>query len=163
MALRARDIMTTRVRTVHPDTTFADLERFLASERISGAPVVQEGRVVGVISRADILRKLADEQTVADLTVSFYTHPFDEEVSPQERLSRQSAAVAKRMAQLHVRDAMTETVLAVFPDDLVEEVARQMTRHGVHRILVREGDDLVGLISTLDIVRVVAEKGIADG
>lgn len=50
-----RDVMTVRVRTVSPDTPLKEVASLLIGERISGVPVVQDGRVVGILSEADLV------------------------------------------------------------------------------------------------------------
>jgi len=58
---RARDVMTTPVVTVTPDTEVAEIARLLAIHGIKRVPVVRDERLVGVVSRADLLRALAQE------------------------------------------------------------------------------------------------------
>ena len=58
---RARDVMTTPVVTVTPDTDVAEIARLLATHGIKRVPVVLDERLVGVVSRADLLRALAQE------------------------------------------------------------------------------------------------------
>ncbi len=58
---RARDVMTTPVVTVTPDTDVAEIARLLAIHGIKRVPVVRDERLVGVVSRADLLRALAQE------------------------------------------------------------------------------------------------------
>ena len=48
--MRVRDVMTTDVTTVAPDTDLRDVAALLVEKRISGVPVVEAGRVVGVVS-----------------------------------------------------------------------------------------------------------------
>jgi CBS domain-containing protein len=55
-----------------------------------------------------------------------------------------------------VRDIMTPRPYTVAPDEDVREAARQMLYADVHRLFVAEGDKVVGIISTTDIVRAVA-------
>jgi CBS domain-containing protein len=57
---KATDVMTCPVVTVHPDINVAEIARLLAAHRIKRVPVVQDGRVVGIVSRADLLRALAE-------------------------------------------------------------------------------------------------------
>ncbi len=57
--LRVRDAMTTRLITVTPQTTIAEFREVLRVNRISGTPVVQEGRMVGIISLEDLIKALA--------------------------------------------------------------------------------------------------------
>jgi CBS domain-containing protein len=53
--MRVRDVMTQDVTTVAPDTDLRDVAALLVQERTSGVPVVERGRVVGVVSERDIL------------------------------------------------------------------------------------------------------------
>jgi CBS domain-containing protein len=55
-----------------------------------------------------------------------------------------------------VRDIMTPRPFTVAPDEDVGEAARQMLYADVHRLFVAEGEQLVGIISTTDIVRALA-------
>jgi CBS domain-containing protein len=57
---KATDVMTSPVVTVHPDTNVTEIAQLLATRRIKRVPVVQDGRVVGIASRADLLRALAE-------------------------------------------------------------------------------------------------------
>ena len=63
--LLARDVMTTEVVTVQPSMTVQELARLLAERHISGVPVVDHmGRVLGIVSEADILSRRQSEETV---------------------------------------------------------------------------------------------------
>ena len=66
----AKDIMTQDVVTVSPDTRLRDLAKILAEKRISGVPVVEGGRVVGICSEADILKAGDMEKAVGDVMVT---------------------------------------------------------------------------------------------
>jgi CBS domain-containing membrane protein len=54
-----RDVMTTRVRTVTPDRPVADVVESLLTHRIGCLPVVENDRLVGIVSETDCLRYLA--------------------------------------------------------------------------------------------------------
>ena len=58
----ARDIMSTPVITVSEDTDASDIARLLQAHRIKRVPVVRDGRVVGIVSRENLLRALAAEE-----------------------------------------------------------------------------------------------------
>ena len=58
---RARDVMSAPVVTVTEDTDVAEIARLLAEYRIKRVPIVRDGRVVGIASRADLLRALVPE------------------------------------------------------------------------------------------------------
>jgi CBS domain-containing protein len=56
-----RTIMTTPVVTVSEDTPVAEIARLLETHRIKRVPVVRAGRIVGIVSRADLLRTVGLE------------------------------------------------------------------------------------------------------
>lgn len=57
----ARDVMTEKVRTVKPDTELEDLVELMLSKGANPVPVVDGGRLVGVVSRSDLVRMMAAE------------------------------------------------------------------------------------------------------
>ena len=52
--MQVRDVMTVRVHTVTPDTSLKEVAGLLLRERISGVPVVDDGRLVGIVSESDL-------------------------------------------------------------------------------------------------------------
>jgi CBS domain-containing protein len=58
-----RQVMVAPVKTVSEDTPVEDIGELLQQERIKRVPVVREGRVVGIVSRADVLRALITRQS----------------------------------------------------------------------------------------------------
>ncbi len=57
----ARDLMISPVITAQDDTTVPELADLLARHRIKRVPIVQDGKLVGIVSRADVVRALARE------------------------------------------------------------------------------------------------------
>ena len=55
--MNAKDVMTTPVVTVTPDTTVREIAALLLERRISAVPVVADGRLVGLVSEGDLLRR----------------------------------------------------------------------------------------------------------
>ena len=62
---RARDVMTRAVVSVDPETPLPEIARLLEARRIKRVPVLQGGRLVGIVSRADLLRALAVQPPAA--------------------------------------------------------------------------------------------------
>jgi len=152
-SLRAMDVMRRNVPVVSPDLTVRELEGFLASEGVFGAAVVRDENVVGVVSGAEILRAVAPSGE-GDPARDFYTDLVAE--LPREGLVARD--VDGRADGLLVRDIMTTSLIVVPPDHPVRDIARGLLAGGVHRVLVTEGRRLLGLVTTLDLVRVAAES-----
>ena len=155
--VKARDIMSTRVHSVSPDLPLIELERQLTSHRISGAPVLDGGRVVGIVSRSDIDRHLSREGSrVAATATWFYRAGFDE-AEPAEPAPDPSVAAIESMRKTRVREIMTPEVISVAAEDPISEVAALMRNRRIHRVLVIEDGSLLGLVSSFDIVGSVAD------
>jgi CBS domain-containing protein len=129
--MKVAEIMQARVRTISSEACIAEVVTSLADGHISGLPVVDKaGHIVGVVSATDVLTAEAEAES--------------------ETMGRDL------MAETSVRDIMTPRPYTVAPDEEVREAARQMLYAEVHRLFVAQGDRLVGVISTTDIVRAVA-------
>lgn len=132
--MRARDIMTTPVISVDVSTPLKEIATLLVGHQISAVPVLDsEGRVVGLVSEADILPLEATPELRGRLI-----HP----VRKRGPLPRIAA------------DVMVLNVVAVTEDDDVGDVARIMLRENVKRVPVLSGDNLTGIISRRDILKV---------
>lgn len=147
-SLRARDLMTTEVVTVPPSTPATSLARLLADRGISAAPVTDAGgRLLGVVTEADLLRRLAGAE--------------DKPAGWLRRLFRDPDRQAAQYARTHgveARDVMTEDVVSVGPDETAERCAHLMEERRVKRLpVVGEDGRLVGVVSRADLLRAVLE------
>lgn len=148
--------MQTKLVTVSPDRPVSELQEVLLRHRIHGAPVVERGRLVGIVSRSDIVRqlKLEEERIAAS---AFYLESFDADQQRVEDQERVIAASAIRVSKLVVRDVMIEDLISVGPDATLQQAAQTMLDRRVHRLLVTEGPELRGIITSLDLVRLFAD------
>jgi CBS domain-containing protein len=127
----AEDMMQKGVVSVSPELPLEDFEELLTAEDVSGAPVTDvNGKLVGIASKTDIVRGLSEQMS--------------------------SSLREMNGAGLTVADVMTEDVVTVAPDDSMESVARKMVDGSLHRVLVTEDDEVVGIITSLDVLRVIA-------
>jgi CBS domain-containing protein len=58
-AAAVRDVMTRPVIGVRPSATLRQIAKLMEERRIKRVPVLDEGRLVGIVSRADLVRQLA--------------------------------------------------------------------------------------------------------
>jgi CBS domain-containing protein len=157
MAILARDIMERDVQTVDPDMSLATLEDTLLSHRISGAPVLEHGDLVGIVSRSDIVRTLSLDRSLTGVVSDFYRQIVDVSGEPAANEWKRTQGVEQHLAQRRVRDAMTPELITVAPDVKIAEVARLMVERHIHRLLVTSGKQLLGLISSTDLVQLIVD------
>jgi CBS domain-containing protein len=156
--IRARDVMQASVLTVSPGMSLTELEDFLVSKRITGAPVVERGVLIGIVSRSDIVRLLSLERSLSGLIAEGLENP---ETAGTDSV-RLPEPLTRALTGRTVRDAMVVDLVTVSPDTPVTEVARLLVARHIHRVLVTEGEKVRGVISTLDLVRLVAEDRLRE-
>ena len=175
-----REIMSTDLKAVTPETSLRQLAEFLIEEHVSGVPVLASGRVVGVVSATDLLEFDTEGRAVPTLRPAADVAPFQTEDGGGEgdapaayfadMWADSGAEVQTRLASEspewnalddHVVDeVMTRSLLTLAPDADVREAARRMIIGGVHRLLVMKDEKLVGLVTTSDLVNAIASYGL---
>lgn len=158
--LSVRELMDVKVDTVPPDMPLAELDQHFVEKQVSGFPVVEEGRLVGVVSRSDVVRQLALERQLAERTSDFYWDHSGFHEERIESINEVAARVGQQIENLRVRDMMSNHVVVVSPDDSVEIAAQKFLQRRVHRAPVVDAGRLVGLITTLHFVSLFAEHRV---
>ena len=111
MNLCARDIMVSDVFSVTPCMSLVDMDSAFLQRGISGAPVVEGGKLRGVVSRADISRKLSETVQAA----SAPEVPRGSLMDLMTAASRNVKPAFERVRELCVGDIMVEKVVTVAP------------------------------------------------
>lgn len=157
--LRARDVMTSPVRVLERGLRLDQAIHVLAAEGVSGAPVVgARGQPIGVLSLFDVVSWLADLEGSLGKPGSFYSRTewrFEGEEGPRYLNLEEEDDLLRTT---RVEEVMTPEVHATAPEATLAEVAGQMAAKHVHRLLVMEGDKVRGVVSTMDLIRVMAEQ-----
>lgn len=185
--LNVRDLMSVDVVSIGPEVSIRDALALFADRHIGGAPVMTDGRVVGVVSASDLMAFEADTAPPpvarSDRLEVGELGPVDEELEEEggvapgayftEWWTDAGADVVERwrsvaepewdvLAEHTVEEAMSRTLIWIGPQEPVARAAALMASREVHRLLVLEGGDLVGILTTTDIARAVADGRLAD-
>jgi acetoin utilization protein AcuB len=127
--MKVVDVMTKNPLTVTPTETIGEADDLMNTNRIRQLPVVQEKRLVGIVTDRDIR--------------SFLTGSLLE--SPEAR---------ERALASAVREIMTTEPITVFPDDDLEEAVELMIEEKIGGIpVVDETEGLVGIVTYVDVLR----------
>lgn len=148
-----KDLMNPDVLTVADDMATDALARYLTEHEISGAPVVDaRGHLVGVVSMTDIGRTLGEDSGPESPASSAFYRDTDAGFTLEDLGQRyvESRAVT-------VEDVMTPVIHHVPATASVAEAARVMIEQHIHRLVVTEGKEPVGIITSLDLLALMAE------
>lgn len=156
MDLVVQQFMQRNVHTISPEATLPELEEVFLQERVGGLPVVQDGKVIGIVSRSDIVRQLYQEHQLAESTSDFYRDEAGFHELPLVTFEQVADRVGERIEQLRVRDVMSTHLFAVSPDQPLRHVAQMLVDHRVHRLLVTEDKRLLGIVTALDLAGLIA-------
>jgi len=139
VSVTVKDVMTRRVVAVRKDASFKEMAAMLRRSRISAFPVLDHaGRVIGVVSEADLLVKEAVQAEGTSLLAALRHFREDDKAEG-----------------ITAGDLMTSPAVTIGPEVTVEEAARRMYDKRVKRLpVVSNAGLLVGIISRVDVLSV---------
>jgi acetoin utilization protein AcuB len=123
-----KDIMTHNVITVTSDTYVLDAERIMEFHKIGRLPVVDKGKLAGIITKDDVLKAGPSSTTPYNQRQLFYL-----------------------MSKLTVKEIMKTKVITVPPDTTIEKAVAIAQKNRVGNLPVVEGDRVVGILTTNDV------------
>jgi CBS domain-containing protein len=149
------DVMSADVLTVDEELSLEELATFLLNHEITGAPVVnQDEELVGVVSLADVARSQV-EQGGVDTDLSYQPDYFDRswgvDLAPEEMRWLRVTGNGRT-----VGDVMSTKIYSVSEETPIQEAAQTLLRAHVHRLLVLRDGRLVGIVSTSDLLELLA-------
>lgn len=122
------------VITVLPETQITKAHELMSHEKIGQTPVVKNGKLVGIVSKNDVLK--AYPSSVTTLAVW---------------------EIASLLEKIKVKDIMITKVRTVQEDTLIEEAARIMVDNLISSLPVMRGKELVGIITEADLFNIMLE------
>lgn len=147
--LTAKDMMTKDLITVRPDMEIVKAAEVLLEKGINGVPVVEGGRLVGILCQSDLIAQQKKLPVPSVFTLLDGFIPL--------RSTKQFEKAFQKIAATTVADAMTPNPVTVRPETPVEEIAGLMVDRGFHTIPVMEEGRLVGIIGKEDVLRTLTQ------
>jgi len=146
--MKAKDVMVKDVITVRPDDSVFAAAQLLVKNDISALPVVDdEGRAVGIISEADLMRR---EEIGTEKQRPWWL----EAMTPATTLANEFAkSHGKRVAEL-----MSRHIVSASEDTPLAEIAALLERNRIKRVPIIKGGKLVGVVSRTNIIQALASS-----
>lgn len=142
MQFYVKDIMSTEIITVKENTDIRDLIKIFVNNEISGIPVLNhESSLIGVVSSADVLKKESSHTFYHTTMVKNYELELLEDA---------------KFFEQPVSSIMSTDLITIKPDATIAKMAKIMYEKKIHRLLVQEYDKLVGIVTTFDLLKLLA-------
>lgn len=119
---------------VHPETTLPEAIELMRREKIRRAPVMHNGKLVGIVTERDLLHATASSATTLSIWELNYL-----------------------LSKVTVERVMSETVITVAEDTPIEEAARIMADNKIGGMPVLRGDHVVGIITETNLFKIFLE------
>lgn len=146
--MKVEDIMTTNVRTVSSEIKLGEVVSLMCIYRYSGIPVVDEGKLVGIVAESDVLGRMFPK--LEDLMTSMSTVDYDKQVNQYNDV-----------VNFRVKDLMSPVVISIRPDMHILQAASMMVGRKFRRIPVAIDDELVGMVSMGDVHKAIYQSTLA--
>ncbi|OGH98969.1 MAG: hypothetical protein A2039_09920 [Candidatus Melainabacteria bacterium GWA2_34_9] len=142
MQFYVKDIMSTELITIKENTQIRDVIKIFVNNDVSGLPVLdQDGYLAGVVSSTDVLKQESSHSFYNTTMAKNYELELLEDV---------------KFFDQPVSSIMSEDLYTVEPDATIAKMAKIMYEKKIHRLLVTEYDKLVGIVTTFDLLKLLA-------
>jgi len=146
--LTAKEIMTTEVVSVTPDMPVEKLAALLYERKIGGAPVMEGGKLLGVVTENDLIDQAKNLHipTVINILDAVLV------LGNPNKMNHEF----QKMAGRTVRDIFSKQIVTVSEDTPLNEMATLMAEKRVHTLPVVSGGKLVGVVGKSDLIRAIS-------
>jgi CBS domain-containing protein len=161
--LTVRDVMTREVEVVEPDDEVGEVLSKLAKAGFNGFPVLEEGRLVGIVTQGDLVGLFRAEEKAFWIPIGL--PPFLETVTYSVEPPWEDLDVGidfARAVDKPISEVMTEDVVTVSPDDDVDRLL-ELLSGDINRLpVLGAGEDgeqaLVGIVTREDVIRALRDE-----
>jgi CBS domain-containing protein len=144
--LKAEDIMTREVYSVSEETEVEELARLFVQRRVNAMPVLDgKGRLRGIVTETDLVRQDKPLHVPKVISLFDWVLYLESEKDFREEVQK---ITARKVGEICSREVVTCT-----PETPVSDIASLMVEKGAHLIPVVQGDQVVGVVARLDIIR----------
>ncbi|GFO98091.1 putative signal transduction protein with CBSdomains [groundwater metagenome] len=149
--MKVKDAMNTDVITCKPDDPVSTLVELFKNNHISGMPVVENEKVVGIVSETDLLKLFKAPEISVDM---FLPSPFEIIEIPIRSVIRfeEFKKALEDVRMKPVKDIMKKKIYSISPDSTLEDASNTMVKYKVNRLPVIENGKLVGILVRSDII-----------
>ncbi len=134
--LRVKNYMTDEVVTIDPETSLLECHRLMGTKRIRSLPVLEEGKLVGLVTRTDLMSS-----------------------DPSHLSSHKNQDISMKILTQPVKKVMSKEVLTISPEADITTAAKLMLDHKIHVLVVVDDEkNIIGVITESDLFLMIVQK-----
>jgi CBS domain-containing protein len=151
--MKVSEVMTTDVITCRPEDKVSGIVKLMSEKDVSGVPVLENHKLVGIITEGDIMKVLASPREPSTLWLPSPLEVFLE-IPVRDILElRNLQRSVQDIGSTPVKDVMTKDVITIGPENDIEDAAAVMLKYDVNRLPVVKNKKLLGIIARNDIIK----------
>ena len=146
--MKIKEIMTKKVITCKTKTLVKEIAKNLIEHKLTGMPVVEGDKVIGIVTEADLIMQKAR------IHIPSYIQLLDSYLYLED--PKEVGVELQKILAMDAKQLMTSEAVTIGPDDTVQDLATLIEREHINPIPVVDNDRLVGIVSRADIVKLLA-------
>jgi CBS domain-containing protein len=156
--MKIEEVMTKEVVACSPDDPVEKIVKLMGEKNISGLPVLEAGRLVGIVTEGDIMKLLSVPESSRTLWLPSPLEVILEIPFKELMQLRKMQKSYTDTGQKPVKEIMSKNIITISPDSELADAASLMSRHKVKRLPVVKNDKMVGIITRDDIIQGLGGK-----
>ncbi len=145
-----RDLMTVDVVSVSPKDSIEKVASILTEKRIHGVPVIDDGKLVGIITETDFFIKNS---------LNFHLPSYIDFIKRTKfsgKLNREEKEKISDLLDSTANDIMSKNCIVVFPDDNIESLLSVIKERHIHTVpVVDHSGVVVGIVTRADLLKMI--------
>ena len=150
--MKIKEIMTKKVITCQAKTPVKEIAKNLIEHKLTGMPVVEGDKVIGIVTEADLIMQKAR------IHIPSYIQLLDSYLYLED--PKEVGVELQKILAMDAKQLMTSEPTIIGPDDTVQDLATLIEREHVNPIPVVEDDKLVGIVSRADVVKLLTRDDV---
>jgi len=146
--MQVKDIMTKKVISVTPKTKVSEVAEVLWKKNLTGLPVVDQGKLVGIVTEYDLMSQKAGFHIPSYIK---FLQSFD---LPEDKDNKGFKKEFEIILNTKVKDIMTKKVYTVSPKTKIKDLAELILSKKINPVpVLNEKGKIVGIVSRSDVMK----------
>ena len=160
--IKIKDAMKNDVLILNKEEKITDAAKLFAKNKISGAPVMDENKIVGILTEGDIMKLFDVHSPNLNLILPSPLDVIEMPIRMKHEYDETVKGIKKASLTL-VKDIMVSPVITIHPNDDIFDAAIIMHNEGIKRVIVLDDEyNLVGIVTRGDIVKALVDYKVEE-